>query len=522
MEKIRDVLADEISGPDQPVIVIAGHIHVDHIYLGITDRKFRSMARIIYAAEDWGALQIETGNDFWTGSDVVEVLMPPVRVDLHLLTAEDKKTGIQRSVYLPGLEEIILTPMVHMVDGSPFFGQYMPLYGDDRIEFWHTPGHSFDSLTIRIGDLIHIGDIPFSANPGIAGRPGWDRSSLLHSIASIRHLVLERSAGTCCPGHGRTLTRKDTLALLDRIELDIVSLPQIGIFDKNLLDLSLWHGLDLIEETKRIFTVIAGRMMFLSYELEEFGLTHEAGVISSLFEDESIDKLLCEFMVLYEEYKLGKRVKLEVLNKILQVLERVSDSFPADQMAGIIDISLIRRATRIFSDLLGTIHGSIPCGNQKEVLLLSLIQTFIDSRTSSGVTDCDLMAAAEDEEVYRQALVSRLAHHPHAVRLLFQPDILDTLDSTLMVFIDPVRFMDFLSALSDYFEGISADKLTLKGLDLGEEVVIIFSPDGTSIMYDIPVPGATQREIRYAGGKVVSVMQPDQEDIRISIPKRSL
>ncbi|PKL58805.1 MAG: hypothetical protein CVV33_10210, partial [Methanomicrobiales archaeon HGW-Methanomicrobiales-4] len=66
MVKIRDILSFELPGPDHPLIVVAGHIHIDHMYLGLTDRRLWGMARIIIAAEDWGADQLESGDLYWT------------------------------------------------------------------------------------------------------------------------------------------------------------------------------------------------------------------------------------------------------------------------------------------------------------------------------------------------------------------------------------------------------------------------------------------------------------------------
>ncbi|MFH0967004.1 MAG: MBL fold metallo-hydrolase, partial [Methanobacteriota archaeon] len=47
MEKIRNVLSVELRVPNHPLLVIAGHIHIDHIYPGLTDRRLRGMAWII-------------------------------------------------------------------------------------------------------------------------------------------------------------------------------------------------------------------------------------------------------------------------------------------------------------------------------------------------------------------------------------------------------------------------------------------------------------------------------------------
>lgn len=51
-----------------------------------------------------------------------------------------------------------------------------------------------------------------------------------------------------------------------------------------------------------------------------------------------------------------------------------------------------------------------------------------------------------------------------------------------------------------------------------ENVQITFIPHGQNIDYTIPIPGATLREITYAGGEMISVMHSGKEDIRIRLP----
>lgn len=517
-EKIRDILTQEITGTDQPVLVVAGHIHVDHLYHAVTDRKLRSLARIYLAAEDWGAQQLEAGNEYWTSSDIVEIMVPPVKVDLHLLTPEDRK-GKARKISLSGYDDLILTPLIHTVMGSPFFGQSLPLFDGDQIEFWSTPGHSPDSLTIRIGNLIHIGDIPFSANPGVAGRPGWDRHHLLRSIVTIRHLILEGGVVTCCPGHGNIFSRNDTLSVLEHVETQIDKLPELKLYDREQIDISFWHGLDLIEEAMKIFPIIAGRIMALSFFLDEIGMDEEAEWISIQFDDAGIDKLLSEFTQFYQEYKEGRRIQPEVVSKIIRIFELITGKFPAEKLQGLIDLSLLNRASRLFSDLLCTIYGSIPSGERENVLLIPLLQKFIQDRTSSGVSNETLMDVVDDEVLYRQALMRRIAHNLPAKNFQYRFDISDDVSPQTCVFVDPLRLIDFFSALSDFYEGISAEEIILSMQDQGEKILFTIIPIGKNIIPDCQIPGAIQREIRYAGGMVQSLMQPGQEDMRFTLQK---
>ena len=518
MVKTKDILKKEISNPDHLIILVAGHIHIDHMYLGMTDRELRNLGQVIIAAEYQGAIWLEEGDCYRTGADVVGLPIPRTPVALHLLTPEDKQNGVTRHVSVDGKDDLILTSHILACNGEEFYSQSMPLADGDRIEFWSSPGHSEDSITIRIGALFHIGDIPFAINPGIAGRPGYDRNVLLRSIISIKSLFEHEKGLICCTGHGRALNREATLTMLNRLEQDTRALPEISVFDEKRLNLSMWHGLDLAEEAHRIYPVIAGRIMFLCFQLEKLGMEEEAGEINSLFEYESVDQLLDEFNTFYLEYKEGKKIKPEVLIKALQIFGKIESSFPADSLTSIIDISLIRRATRIFSDLLGTIRGVIPVGSPEEILLISLIRECIADPALSDINDFDLIQVADDESQFRRVMVSRIAHYSHRRRFSFHLDEPDDTLSRSRIRVDRVRFADFFSGLSEYFESISVQAVDISIIIDSDIARIIFTPRGDAIRYERQAPGAMLREAGYAGGKVISVMEPGKEDIRVSFP----
>jgi hypothetical protein len=69
--------------------------------------------------------------------------------------------------------------------------------------------------------------------------------------------------------------------------------------------------------------------------------------------------------------------------------------------------------------------------------------------------------------------------------------------------------------MSEYFEAISTEILEISVHRESDGVLVIFTPHGSDIRCEVPLPGATQREIAYAGGTLLSVMEPDKEDIRI-------
>jgi hypothetical protein len=152
------------------------------------------------------------------------------------------------------------------------------------------------------------------------------------------------------------------------------------------------------------------------------------------------------------------------------------------------------------------------------MLLLPLIEEFISAPLSIGISDADLIRVADNEDEYRKALVSRLAHYSHQRRLLFRLHAPDGFPSLTPVQVDRERFMDFLSGMTGFFESISAQTIEISMAYESDRILVIFTPNGDNIRYGRLVPGATLREAAYAGGKIISVMEPGKEDIRVAFP----
>lgn len=517
MDRTLQILSGEIEDPDRPILIIAGHIHIDHMYLGLCDRRLRALGRILLVAEAGGAEHLKAGDQYWTGADVVEVPVPKTTIDLPLSFSGYTSAGEMSRISPPGVSPLDFETLYFSFDGSGYPG--LSLHSDcpDTIEFWHTPGHSDDSMTIRIGSLFHIGDIPFAINPGIAGRPGYDRDSLIRSICGIRYLFEQDGGMICCPGHGRALNRQATIQMLEKLENDTRAMPPVALFDSSRLNLSLWHGLDLVQEAHRLFPVIAGRLLYLSHQLEELEMDEHASKIRTIFDHEKVDQLLDEFISFYQDFKDGKRVRHEVVSKALRMFDQIESAFPSGSLNGLVDLSIIRRASRIFSDFLGTIHGIVPKGSPEVLLLFPLLQECISQGSTSSASVSDIMKFVDDEEAFRSSLLHRLAQFSHLSQMECSIANL-TPSSDIRILADRERFLDFFAGVAEYFESIGAESGCITPVLEDRTVELIFTPNGSAIRYERRIPGATLREAVYSGGKIISVLEPGKEDIRVSFP----
>jgi glyoxylase-like metal-dependent hydrolase (beta-lactamase superfamily II) len=55
----------------------------------------------------------------------------------------------------------------------------------ERLDIYHTPGHTSCSVSLRLGALLMIGDLPFAANPGLCGLDGWNHEELIRTLHGL-------------------------------------------------------------------------------------------------------------------------------------------------------------------------------------------------------------------------------------------------------------------------------------------------------------------------------------------------
>ncbi len=85
----------------------------------------------------------------------------------------------------------------------------LPLSGEKefiglKLKFFHTPGHSKGSVSIKINDVLFAGDVLFQYSIGRTDLPGGNMKELLGSIR--KHLFTMPDSTKVFPGHGPTTT----------------------------------------------------------------------------------------------------------------------------------------------------------------------------------------------------------------------------------------------------------------------------------------------------------------------------
>ncbi|MDO9033636.1 MAG: MBL fold metallo-hydrolase, partial [Methanoregula sp.] len=141
---------------DRPVFVFLTHAHIDHFFGTQCTPAFAHPDVAVFAVQEAGAAALERGDGKLTQADLLGQRISPVRIALPLIT--DERSGfcaVPISLAFSNSATVTITR-----------GQTRGGLAQERIQFgsgpslevYHTPGHSPDSICIRMGGLLCIGD----------------------------------------------------------------------------------------------------------------------------------------------------------------------------------------------------------------------------------------------------------------------------------------------------------------------------------------------------------------------------
>jgi len=452
MDRILALVEGLLREAPRPVTLFITHCHADHCYQAIRDRRFRALPDLTVAAEEEGARALESANPVRTLGEIMGWEVEPLPVGLHLLTARDREA-------------------LETNGGVVLHRQQIPLRSGDTLTVYHTPGHSHDSICIRLGEYLFIGDLLFATSPGVAGISGWDQPALLASVERVRWILAREPVTLCCPGHGRAIPTATMPGLLDRLEKDAERLSGIGAFDRERLDDSLEHTVDLLQEANRVFTVIAGRLDALAYRLEDLGEAEEARRYLELFKSDRIDEFLSEFSRFADEFREGKKIEVQLVLKAVQVIQRIEAHFAGDRLNHVVDASLLRRTDRLLTDFMNAIMGYRDTACLSAVDLSTVLGDLVAGVLTQPFSDEAFIEAADDPAAYRAELVARLAYLP-----LFEGVALsvDTGSPSLPpVLVDRERFSDEGVGVLEDLAAAGAVEIRLSLLAEGDAVGLL-------------------------------------------------
>lgn len=474
VRRIAEELNPLLERQAKPVLILLTHCHFDH-FNSAQSLMDAVPSRCFFCVQERGATALEKGDPKHTLSYLYNQPWKPIHVDMRLLTQADRSGQGTRNVSLDDTGRMELQIGCHSLAGEDgFFYQKTIVNEGEPIIFYHTPGHSPDSLCIQIGKLLWIGDLLLATNPGIAGVVGWSQPDLIRSLENVRGLLLENNIEFCVMGHGKLLPAAKTAEILAKNVSIARRLDDLVLLDRDRARYLDRYAVDLLDEIAELFTIVAGRLIVISYHLETLS---EADIAQQIFEKlhiDSIDRFLSEFKRYVETYDNANRMETEIPLQAIQIVSKIQRLFDEKQLHDLIDLSLLRRIRWMMLDFIQIMQGYREEMLGESVEVNALLSDYTAELRSSRVSDRDFFESTGDEETFVRELVCRIALHNVFEKVDFQVPASENLPNA---YLERDRFCDTMTALLEPLAVGGIRRITLHPAMRDERIAIVIQPD---------------------------------------------
>jgi glyoxylase-like metal-dependent hydrolase (beta-lactamase superfamily II) len=470
---ISQILTDALAASPRPVLVFLTHCHQDHSQEATLELPAGTEVKRFAHQSGVDALRLRDRNLTTAYLYPWDPEICTARFEGVLFAsnpaAEPSALELADGRRLELHTEPIATP-----DGATLEHQWLSLGLGNRLEIYHTPGHSACSISLRIGSLLMLGDLPFAANPGVCGLDGWNHTDLLQTLRKVDWLLEAPEVAVCCPGHGYSVPAQSMREKLRLMETEASSLTDVPLMDAERISGLKIYADELLEETAALLTIFSGRLYTVSYYLSVLQEEDSAAnkILASLDIDQ-IDRILSDFRRVAEAFNTSTMPEWTVVLKGVQVARSLQKALSAEQVRRLFDFSLVDRAQRRLDDFLSLVRGLQFLQTEQPGAVNDSIAVLVKrTQEARAAASTDLMAAADDEQSFMEALTRRLAAHAplRHIELEFVPASQDTQAN-----IGAERLDDILTSLMEGMAGMGAQHIGIATRAMPDRVEIRLS-----------------------------------------------
>lgn len=500
MDRLMEVIRRLHDERPRPVVVYLTHVHADHSFELCRSSIFKDFDQVALAVQAEGARSLERGDPKMTLSHLLGKEIPPISPEVKLLSFGDLTKPVRRRLDLgQGAALEYETASLGIGGGVVLKSQRVDLGGGDALEIYRTPGHSPDSVCIRAGDVLFLGDLLLASNPGVAGMPGWSREDQMESIRRILWVLERGGVRLCYPGHGRPLdvetTRRTLLQLLQYTE----SLGQV-LIDEVWAREAAGNSTIIIQELERLFTIIGGRLVLITSVLEDLEEGEAAGDAEALLDIAALDALF------FRWHDKCRREEKEILDIALvheagRIVGKLDEIFERDGASELFEDHLLRRAERLLNDYMVTYRGFRPPQCLRTGDLNSILRGSIDGFLKKPYDEGAILEA-ETEEDYLRALAARISYVnlPERVAVAFEGS-----EELSPAIVDGERLTDLAIDLLERLAAARAEEIVVETLEMGWGVTVRITGRGPAVLdpFRHDERRYLERSIALSGGSLV-------------------
>jgi glyoxylase-like metal-dependent hydrolase (beta-lactamase superfamily II) len=429
-QQINRVLADALKAARRPVLVFLTHCHQDHSQEATLEPPPGTEVKRFAHQIGVDALRNRDRNLTTAYLYPWDPEICTARFE-GVLFASNPPTEPLALEFADGRRLELHSEPLAIPDGTIFEHQWISLGLGNRIEIYHTPGHSPCSISLRIGSLLMLGDLPFAANPGVCGLDGWNHKDFLQTLRKVDWLLETPDITLCCPGHGYCVPAPSMQEKLRLMEAEASSLTDVPLMGSQRITALKAYADELLEETAALLTIFSGRLYTVSYYLsvleeEEDG---PASKILASLDIDQIDQILSDFRRVAKAFNTSAMPEWTVVLKGVQVARSLRKALSAEHVRQFLDLSLVDRAQRRLLDFLSLVHGlQFIQTEQPRAVNESIAEIVKRTREALLAQTTDLLEAADNEQSFMEVLTRRLATHAplRDIQLEFTPAAQDT------------------------------------------------------------------------------------------------
>jgi glyoxylase-like metal-dependent hydrolase (beta-lactamase superfamily II) len=410
------------------------------------------------------------------------------------------------------------TEPIAMPDGATLQRQWLPLGAGNRLEIYHTPGHSPCSISLRVGSMLMLGDLPFAANPGVCGLDGWNHADLLQTLRKVDWLLETPDITVCCPGHGYCVSAQSMREKLRLMEAEASNLTNVPLLDAERITALKTYVDELLEETAALFTIFSGRLYTVSYYLSLLEEESAASRVLATPDIDRIDGILSDFRRIAEAFNASAVPEWTVVLKGVQVARSLQQVLSAEHVQQLLDLSLVDRAQRRLEDFLCVVRGLQFLQTEQPGAVNESIAKLLKRAKEATVTrSTDLMEAVDDDQSFLQALTRRLAAYSplRDIEFEFAPATQETNAN-----IGAERLDDILTNLMEGMAGIGVKHIRIAaGVSSGHVEIRLSSREGIDpAAFDKRRLDLYNRTLGWLGGSLECSQQAGCTEFIIRLP----
>lgn len=438
--RLRDALLDEHRAHPRPVYILLTHCHYDHtgalpLFLDPElDATLICHGRGLTALMDQDP---ELPLSAFFGREPVPVAGG---VPLFAPGPGPGNSGHRaggRSVSrptLPGLAE--------QADGPDGPRAVLSLGNGDALCIRPTPGHTPDGLTLGLGGFLFPGDLPFAANPGVAGVEGWDATALANSLALVSGLC--REGLTLLPGHGEPLEPGIAQRVLSGQARKARGMADIVRLDEARCAVLDGHTGTLLDEMERILSILGGCLLKVSHTLEVLEEPEAAARVLALLDVDAAEALLASLRKCRTRTTDCAVYRDKLFIQATQTVSRLGAMLRDEELAALAGGSLARRGQRLLADYLNEVLGLCYDAPGPSVDLAEAVAGLVERLAGPAADPAGLLEASGDHAAFVRELTSVLADNRLFARTRLR---FTSPDRPLMAAVDRHGLQDLLAAV---------------------------------------------------------------------------